>query len=64
MDRGLGATAIARLCGWLERAELPAPPLDTLPGVQTFDVQPADLLHEPAAREPLKPTRHGADSQV
>ena len=35
----LDATAIARLCVWLERAELPAPPLDTLPGVQAFDVE-------------------------
>jgi hypothetical protein len=37
----LDAAAIARLCPWLERTELPAPPLDTLPGVQAFDV---DLL--------------------
>jgi hypothetical protein len=32
-------TPIARLCAWLERAELPLPPLDTLPGVQAFDVE-------------------------
>ena len=37
----LHAAAIARLCAWLKRAELPAPPLDTLPGVRAFDV---DLL--------------------
>jgi hypothetical protein len=35
----LDAAAIARLCAWLERAELPPPPLDTLPGVQAFDVE-------------------------
>ena len=35
----LDAAAIARLCAWLERAELPAPPLDTLPGVQAYDVE-------------------------
>ena len=35
----LGAAAIARLCAWLQSAELPAPPLDTLPGVQAFDVE-------------------------
>ena len=35
----LDAAAIARLCAWLERAELPPSPLDTLPGVQAFDVE-------------------------
>ena len=35
----LDAAAIARLCTWLQTAELPAPPLDTLPGVRTFDVE-------------------------
>ena len=35
----LDAAAIARLCAWLERAELPAPRLDVLPGVQAFDVE-------------------------
>ena len=35
----LDAAAIARLCAWLQTAELPPPPLDTLPGVQAFDVE-------------------------
>ena len=35
----LDPAAIARLCAWLERAELPPAPLDTLPGVQAFDVE-------------------------
>ena len=30
---------IARLCAWLEHAELPPPPLDALPAVQAFDVE-------------------------
>jgi hypothetical protein len=34
----LDAAAIARLCAWLETADLPAPPLDTLPGAQAYDV--------------------------
>ena len=32
-------TPIARLCAWLETADLPAPPLDTLPGAQAYDVE-------------------------
>jgi hypothetical protein len=35
----LDAAPIARLCAWLETADLPAPPLDTLPGVQAFDIE-------------------------
>jgi hypothetical protein len=38
MAYGLDAAAIARLCAWLKRAELPPAPLDTLPGVQAFDL--------------------------
>jgi hypothetical protein len=29
MAYGLDAAAIARLCAWLESAELPPPPVDT-----------------------------------
>ena len=43
----LDAAAIVRLCAWLETAELPPPPLDTLPGVQAFDV---DLLRRQILR--------------
>ena len=39
MAYGLDAAAIARLCAWLQSAELPPAPLDTLPGVQAFDVE-------------------------
>jgi hypothetical protein len=35
----LDAADIARLGAWLESAELPPPPLDTMPGVQAFDVE-------------------------
>src|SRR5919199_3076823 len=35
----LDAAAIARLCAWLQAAELPPAPLDTLPGVQACDVE-------------------------
>ena len=35
----LDAADIARLCAWLERVDLPPPPLDTLPGVRAFDVE-------------------------
>lgn len=35
----LDTAAIARLCAWLESVQLPSPPLDTLPGVQAFDVE-------------------------
>ena len=30
---------LARLCAWLETAELPPPPLNALPDVQAFDVE-------------------------
>ena len=35
----LDASAIARLCAWLESAELPSPALDAMPGVQAFDAE-------------------------
>jgi hypothetical protein len=35
----LDAAAIARLRAWLKNAELPPPPVDTLPGVQAFDIE-------------------------
>jgi hypothetical protein len=35
----LDAAAIASLCACLDTAELPPAPLDTLPGVQAFDVE-------------------------
>jgi hypothetical protein len=35
----LDPATIARLCTWLECAELPAPSLDVLPGVHAFDVE-------------------------
>ena len=35
----LDASAIARLCAWLESAELPSPPLEAMPGVQAFEVE-------------------------
>jgi hypothetical protein len=35
----LEAAAIARLCAWLQTAELPPAPLETLPGVQAFDIE-------------------------
>jgi hypothetical protein len=34
-----GRVCIARLCAWLECAKWPPAPLDTLPGVQAFDVE-------------------------
>ena len=35
----LDTATIARLCAWLETAELPPPPFDALPGVQAFDIE-------------------------